>query len=543
MSTRIRSSQQLYIDENLQFNSKKGVGLAPGTATGDAVEFDQLNTAINNAVSGAGNSIHSPVADLAAAKSVPNTDVVVNGVTTVGGKTDKMLMLVESLGLYHYDADSTAASNDGTIIRPTDVASDAAAGRWIKMSSILTDHSLMNGILGNGEYHLSQAERDKLSGIATGANNYAHPNHSGDIVSAGDGGTTIQPNVVSNTKLADMGANTIKGSVAGGDPADLTKSQVLGIINVTEGATPTNATNVGNAIIGTADDITLADADSVPLITGGLLSKFTFATLKAFLKTYFDGLYNNFTYAHPNHSGDVTSVADGATTIAAGAVNAGKLASDAVTTIKILDANVTTAKIADSNVTTAKIADNNVTTAKILDSNVTAIKIGADAVTTVKILNGNVTDVKLATNAVTTVKILDANVTTSKIADNAVDNAKLADMAANTIKGAISAGNPVDLTIAQLKTMLGWINHFVRATPTGLVNSSNRIFTLTANVISGTEEVFKNGVLMNAGAYNGGVGPINDYEITYGATTTITFHTAPSGSGYADTILVNYSTL
>ena len=42
MATKIRSSKQLYIDENLQFNSKKGVGLAAGTEAGDAVEFDQF---------------------------------------------------------------------------------------------------------------------------------------------------------------------------------------------------------------------------------------------------------------------------------------------------------------------------------------------------------------------------------------------------------------------------------------------------------------------------------------------------------------------
>jgi hypothetical protein len=68
-----------------------------------------------------------------------------------------MIMLIENLGLYRFDAEMIVASNDNTIIRPTDVATDAAAGRWIKISSTVTDDNLSN-ILGNGTYHLSLAE-------------------------------------------------------------------------------------------------------------------------------------------------------------------------------------------------------------------------------------------------------------------------------------------------------------------------------------------------------------------------------------------------
>ena len=49
----------------------------------------------------------------------------------------------------------------------------------------------------------------------------------------------------------------------------------------------------------------------------------TWTQVKAFLKTYFDTLYNR--YVHPNHSGDVTSVADGAQTIANDAVTYAKM--------------------------------------------------------------------------------------------------------------------------------------------------------------------------------------------------------------------------
>lgn len=359
MGTMIRSSSNLYIDADLDFHGKKASNMADGSANSDAATVGQMNTAISNATSGVGTSIHAPVADLAAAKAINSA-----------GRADKMLMLVESLGLYHFDAESTATSNDTTIIRPTDVASDASAGRWIKMSSTLTDHDMLSNILGNGGYHLSLAERDKLTNIEAAA----------DV---------------------------------------------------------TDAANVGTAINGATAKATPVDADTVAIIdsaASNVLKKVTWSNIKATLKTYFDTVYN--LYVHPNHSGDVTSVADGATTIAA----------------------------------------------------------------------------------------------------NVVTNAKLAQVATQTLKGRTTAatGNVEDLTVAQVKTMLGISTRVYRATPTGTVNGSNTAFTIAALIISGTEEVYKNGMLMNAGAGN-------DYTIAYAATTTITFLTAPSSTPFTDVILVNYS--
>ena len=102
-----------------------------------------------------------------------------------------------------------------------------------------------------------------------------------------------------------------------------------------------------------------------------------------------------------------------------------------------------------------------------------------------------------------------------------------------------SIGNVEVLSVATAKTMLGLTTSNLstrtyRAVPTGTINGSNTVFTFAANILSGTEEVYKNGILMNAGAGN-------DYTISYGATTTITFLTAPSSTPFADVILVNYS--
>lgn len=102
----------------------------------------------------------------------------------------------------------------------------------------------------------------------------------GDVTAAaGANATTIANDAVNNAKLANMAAGSIKGNNAGasGDPIDLTAAQVRALLNVADGA-------------------------------------------------------NN--YVHPAHSGDVTSAADGATTIANNAVTNAKAADMATATLK-----------------------------------------------------------------------------------------------------------------------------------------------------------------------------------------------------------------
>lgn len=89
-------------------------------------------------------------------------------------------------------------------------------------------------------------EKTKLSGIAESANNYTHPNHSGDVTSVADGATTIANGAVSLAKMANLAANTIIGRVTAstGVPEALTAANVRTIINVEDGADVTDTTNV-----------------------------------------------------------------------------------------------------------------------------------------------------------------------------------------------------------------------------------------------------------------------------------------------------------
>ena len=100
---------------------------------------------------------------------------------------------------------------------------------------------------------------------------YTHPNHSGDVTSSGDGTTTIATDAVTYAKMQNVSAtNRILGrdTAGAGIVEEITPANLRTMINVADGA---------NA------------------------------------------------YSHPNHSGDVTSSGDGATTIVNDAVSRAKL--------------------------------------------------------------------------------------------------------------------------------------------------------------------------------------------------------------------------
>ena len=91
---------------------------------------------------------------------------------------------------------------------------------------------------GNDNYirHGDAASVRAFLGVASGAtNSVGNATHTGDAT--GSVALTIAANVVSNTKLADMGANTIKGRItSAGDPQDLSAANVRTILNVANGA-------------------------------------------------------------------------------------------------------------------------------------------------------------------------------------------------------------------------------------------------------------------------------------------------------------------
>jgi len=226
-------------------------------------------------------------------------------------------------------------------------------------------------VLAGASVHNSTFLRKDGTWVSPGTS-YTHPNHSGDVTSVADGAQTIVADAVTYAKMQNIANDErILGRVSGanGVVEELTKAQVLTMINVADGSdTGTyNVTHSGEVTGATALTIVDNKVDEANLKisnsgsngqflqkqsgnTGGLtwathtdnntygLTTFTIgvdtntnATIIAHgetltltggtgiaTETTADGtvtITGHTIYSHPNHSGDVTSTGDGATVI------------------------------------------------------------------------------------------------------------------------------------------------------------------------------------------------------------------------------------
>ena len=127
---------------------------------------------------------------------------------------------------------------------------------WTAATSTVASDTGTDAVLtvvdGSNPGLMTVADKSKLDGIATSANNYSHPNHTGDVTSTGDGATVIANNVVTLAKLADIATASFIGrnTAATGDPEVLTAATARGILNVEDGAT---ADQTGTEIVSAID--------------------------------------------------------------------------------------------------------------------------------------------------------------------------------------------------------------------------------------------------------------------------------------------------
>ena len=104
----------------------------------------------------------------------------------------------------------------------------------------------------------NDADHSKLDAIAASANNYVHPNHSGEVTSTADGATVIADNVVdeANLKISNSPTNGYVLTAQSGNTGGLTWAQV--------DALPSQSSNSGKFLTtnGTAASWAVLDTDA-----------------------------------------------------------------------------------------------------------------------------------------------------------------------------------------------------------------------------------------------------------------------------------------
>ena len=159
---------------------------------GDKTKLDGIETSADvtdaTNVEAAGALMDSELTDLAGVKGV----------------TISTLQPKPSEGAFA-DGDKTKLDNIEASADVTDATNVEAAGAL--MDSELTDLAGVKGVTIStlqpkpSEGAFADGDKTKLDGITASANNYSHPNHSGEVTSTGDGATVIADDVVDEANL------------------------------------------------------------------------------------------------------------------------------------------------------------------------------------------------------------------------------------------------------------------------------------------------------------------------------------------------------
>jgi hypothetical protein len=125
----------------------------------------------------------------------PDTDTLTI-VSTLSGSED-IVVIERGFGL----AISTGAVGEAQLI-------DNAV-TYAKMQDAAADNIILGNDNGAGSdlQELTAAEVRTILNVEDAANNYSHPNHTGDVTSTGDGATVIANNAVTSAKISDADSN------------------------------------------------------------------------------------------------------------------------------------------------------------------------------------------------------------------------------------------------------------------------------------------------------------------------------------------------
>ena len=157
----------------------------------------------------------------------------------------------------------------------TDIATGVTANTTANAALPKSGGAMTGAITTNSTFDGRDVGTDgtKLDGIAASANNYVHPNHSGEVTSSADGATVIADNIVdeANLKVSNAPTNGYVLTAQSGNTGGLTWAEAGGGPSLgTDSIIRTNAQTISeNITIGSttngmsAGPITIADGYTV----------------------------------------------------------------------------------------------------------------------------------------------------------------------------------------------------------------------------------------------------------------------------------------
>ena len=198
-------------------------------AGGKVGELSNLNTPIDSDLVGAINSVYALVDSSLDFRSHFSAG---EGITLTSGTISAEDATASNKGVAKFNTGNFAvASGDVTIkaggVNTTQLATDAVTTLKIGADQVtyakIQDVSATDRLLGRDTAgagiieELTPAAVRTMINTADGANNYSHPNHSGDLTSVGDGATTISADAVTYAKMQNLGtANRVLGGASAG---------------------------------------------------------------------------------------------------------------------------------------------------------------------------------------------------------------------------------------------------------------------------------------------------------------------------------------
>lgn len=248
--------------------------------------MDILDTAVKGVQDHAADTVkHITAAERAAWNAKASTAAATASAAGLMAAADKAKLDGVAAGANNYAHPATHPATMITEDTTHRFATDTEKSAWNAKASTSAATSTVAGLM-------SAADKAKLDGVAAGANNYTHPNHTGDVTSTSDGVTAIAAGVIvdadvnsaaaigwgkiskTGSSLADL-ATRSAGDLSSGTLAAARLPAISGDITMAAGA--------GTAVI-TAGAIVNADVNASAAIDAskigtGVVSNAEFAYL------------------------------------------------------------------------------------------------------------------------------------------------------------------------------------------------------------------------------------------------------------------------